>query len=151
MWKIIIGTGIGFGIAKLLEGSKKEKSTYTPSYVISTENEQIYNYIDSEGHDWAFENLTKKDFGTNTKAWTTFQKMKSNHKDFMSVVSKIKDEEIKEEIEAIIEKEGFDYALEGYAHPEFWKEEYNQGTLTTIAKRYVVNSRQLNKDLGVTE
>jgi hypothetical protein len=147
MWKIIIGTGIGFGIAKLLEGSKKEKSTYTPSYVISTENEKIYNYIDIEGHDWAFENLTKKDFGTNTKAWNTFQKMKSNHKDFMSVVSKIKDEEIKEEIEAILDKEGFDYALYGYT--DFKK--YKMPKLTQIRNQYIANREQLNKELGILE
>ena len=151
MWRILLGTGIGFGLAKLLEGDKKGKSTYTPTYIIKTENEEIYNEFFQKGHDWAFDNLSKKEFGSNTKAWVTFQKMKKNYKDFMSVVSKIKDEDTKEEIEAIIDKEGFDYALEGYAHPEFWKEEYNQGRLTTIAKSYVANSRQLNKELGVTE
>lgn len=151
MWQYLIGAGIGFGLAKLLQEDEKGKSNNSSSYSVKTENEEIFNAIYLQGVEWGFDNLTKKDFGSNVKAWNTFQKLKKDYKDFMSEVSKIKDEDTKEDIEAIIDKEGFDYALEGYAHPEYWKEEYNQDTLTTIAKRYVNNSRQFSKDLGVIE
>ena len=91
MWRILLGTGIGFGLAKLLEQDKKEKPSSKSSwtdYEIYTENEEVYNTIENEGYDWAFDNLDKESFGTNTKAWNTFQKMKKDYQDFNSKVDK---------------------------------------------------------------
>ena len=119
--KYLIAGGVGFGVAKLIGGSKKTQSeaSSTSSNKSTTSSsdwkEEVQGAIDKEGvlytfstdySDW--KEVKSKPFQT---ALTNYKK---DLKAFQSAI-KILPQNQKKYVNEVIDKEGFDYAFDGYS------------------------------------
>ena len=120
IWKYILAGGVGFGIAKLIGSSKKTQSeSSSSSNKINTDSsnwkEEVQGAIDKEGVLYAFstdysdwKEVKSKPFQT---ALTNYKK---DLKAFQSVIKGLPKNQ-KEYLDGVIDKEGFDYAFDGYS------------------------------------
>ena len=121
IWKYLLAGGVGFGVAKLIGSSKKTQSE--PSSSSSNKSntsssdwkEEVQGAIDKEGALYTFstdysdwKEVKSKPFQT---ALTNYKK---DLKAFQSVIKGLPKNQ-KEYLDGVIDKEGFDYAFDGYS------------------------------------
>jgi hypothetical protein len=128
IWKYLLAGGVGFGVAKLISSSKKTQSE--PSSSSSNKSttsssdwkEEVQGAIDKEGvlytfstdySDW--KEVKSKPFQT---ALTNYKK---DLKAFQSVIKGLPKNQ-KEYVDGVIDKEGFDYAFDGYSNFDTFSE-----------------------------
>ena len=140
MLPYLIAGAIGFGVAKLISSSKKTQSE--PSSSSSNKSttsssdwkEEVQGAIDKEGvlytfstdySDW--KEVKSKPFQT---ALTNYKK---DLKAFQSVIKGLPKNQ-KEYVEGVIDKEGFDYAFDGYSDFDTFDEYDSDGDIVKEKK-----------------
>ena len=116
IWKYLLAGGVGFGVAKLISGTKKQKSAPSNESNVDSDNwkEQIQDSIDKDGLLYTFTDYSDWKEVDDKAFQTALTKYKKDLKAFQNVIEGLPANQ-KEYVDGIIEREGFDYAFEGYS------------------------------------
>ncbi len=131
--KYLLAGGVGFGIAKLIGGSKKTQSeTSSTSSKKSTTSssdwkEEVKGYIDKEGALYTFTESDWKEIKSKPFQ-TALSNYKKDLKAFQSAI-KILPKNQKIYVNEVIDKEGFDYAFDGYSDFDTFDEYDSDGDI----------------------
>lgn len=122
IWKYLLAGGVGFGVAKLIGGIKKTQSEpsssssnkSTTSTTSSDWKEEVKGAIDKEGALYTFTDYSDWKEVKSKPFKTALTNYKKDLKAFQSVIKGLPKNQ-KEYLDGVIDKEGFDYAFDGYS------------------------------------
>jgi predicted nucleotide-binding protein (sugar kinase/HSP70/actin superfamily) len=161
MWRILIGGALGFGLAKLLQvKSNSKESVSKPSQTEKkmTWKEEVISAVDKEGIEYAFDGYSAWDeskfnnpqFQKAIKSYVTAKQSLENY------IANMKDVKAKDNLESTIDKEGLDYAMNGYSD---WEQYYDYESkkrkplkdvvFHSKRKKYIQTRNSLIKSLGL--
>jgi hypothetical protein len=120
IWKYLLAGGVGFGVAKLISSSKKTQSE--PSSSSSNKSttsssdwkEEVQGAIDKDGALYTFTDYSDWKEIKSKPFQTALTNYKKDLKAFQSSI-KILPQNQKKYVNEVIDKEGFDYAFDGYS------------------------------------
>jgi hypothetical protein len=139
IWKYLLAGGVGFGVAKLIGSSKKTQSepSSTSSNKSTTSSsdwkEEVQGAIDKEGAFYTFTDYSDWKEIKSKPFQTALTNYKKDLKAFQSVINGLPKNQ-KEYVDGVIDKEGFDYAFDGYSDFNTFDEYDSDG--------YVVNEKK---------
>jgi hypothetical protein len=139
IWKYLLAGGVGFGVAKLIGGNKKTQSetSSTSSNKSTTSSsdwkEEVQGAIDKEGVLYTFTDYSDWKEIKSKSFQTALSNYKKDLKAFQSVIKSLPKNQ-KEYVNGVIDKEGFDYAFDGYSDFDTFDEYDSDG--------YVVNEKK---------
>jgi hypothetical protein len=134
IWKYLLAGGVGFGVAKLIGGNKKtESETSSTSSSSIIWKEELKDTIDKEGVLYTFTDYSDWKEIKNKSFQTALSNYKKDLKAFQSVIKSLPKNQ-KEYVNGVIDKEGFDYAFDGYSDFDTFDEYDSDG--------YVVNEKK---------
>lgn len=145
VWKYLLAGGVGFGVAKLIGGIKKTQSESSSSSNKSTTSasssdwkEEVKYAIEKDGVLYTFTNYSDWKSIKNKPFQTALSNYKKDLKAFQSVIKGLPKNQ-KEYVDGVIDKEGFDYAFDGYSNFNTFSEydadgEFVKNTKFTNAK-----------------
>ena len=141
IWKYLLAGGVGFGVAKLIGGNKKTQSetsstslnkSTTSSNSISWKEELKYT-IDKEGVIYTFTDYSDWKEIKSKSFQTALSNYKKDLKSFQSVIKSLPKNQ-KEYVNGVIDKEGFDYAFDGYSDFDTFDEYDSDGNVVKEKK-----------------
>jgi len=139
IWKYLLAGGVGFGIAKLIGGSKKTQSetSSTSSNKSTTSSsdwkEEVKGSIDKEGALYTFTDYSDWKEIKSKPFQTALSNYKKDLKAFQSAI-KILPKNQKIYVNEVIDKEGFDYAFDGYSDFNTFDEYDSDGNVVNEKK-----------------
>ena len=127
IWKYLLAGGVGFGVAKLIGGIKKTQSE--PSSSSSNKSttsssdwkEELQGSIDKDGALYTFTDYSDWKEVKSKPFKTALTNYKKDLKAFQSVINGLPKNQ-KEYVDGVIDKEGFDYAFDGYSNFDTFSE-----------------------------
>ena len=127
--KYLIAGGVGFGVAKLIGGIKKTQSESsssssnksTASSSSSDWKEEVKYAIDKDGILYTFTDYSDWKAIKSKPFQTALSNYKKDLKAFQSVIKGLPKNQ-KEYVDGVIDKEGFDYAFDGYSNFNTFRE-----------------------------
>ena len=127
IWKYLLVGGVGFGVAKLIGGIKKTQLESSPSnkstksLSSSDWKVEVKNAIDKDGVLYTFTDYSDWKEIKNKAFQTALSNYKKDLKAFQSVIKGLPKNQ-KEYVDGVIDKEGFDYAFDGYSNFDTYSE-----------------------------
>jgi hypothetical protein len=123
IWKYLLAGGVGFGVAKLIGGIKKTQSEPSSSSSSSNKStttssdwkEELQDAIDKDGVLYTFTDYSDWKEIKSKSFQTALTNYKKDLKSFQSVINGLPKNQ-KEYVDGVIDKEGFDYAFDGYSN-----------------------------------
>ena len=119
IWKYLLAGGVGFGVAKLIGSSKKTQSeSSSSSNKTNTDSsnwkEEVKGSLILEGAVYTFTDYSDWKEIKSKPFQTALTNYKKDLKAFQSVIKGLPKNQ-KEYLDGVIDKEGFDYAFDGYS------------------------------------
>lgn len=127
IWKYLLAGGVGFGVAKLIGGIKKTQlespssNKSTASSSSSDWKEEVKYAIDKDGVLYTFTDYSDWKSIKSKPFQTALSNYKKDLKAFQSVIKGLPKNQ-KEYVDGVIDKEGFDYAFDGYSNFDTYSE-----------------------------
>jgi len=138
IWKYLLAGGVGFGVAKLIGSSEKtqsESSSFSNKTNTDSSNwkEEVKGALYKEGAVYTFTDYSDWKEIKSKPFQTALSNYKKDLKAFQSVIKGLPKNQ-KEYVEGVIDKEGFDYAFDGYSDFDTFDEYDSDGDIVKEKK-----------------